>query len=163
MQYSERFSYMAAESPALKGELRGSSAFPDAAGVVLAYALEDGLYLRAELSGLPADRVFGFHVHEGIICGEADGSEPFAAAGGHLSACPEGTWCNKHPYHTGDLPPVFSDSSGYASMDVYLGKADTADYSGKPIILHAMPDDLRSQPSGSSGARIACGIFAEIL
>lgn len=162
MQYSERFSYMSAERPALRGELRGSADYKDAEGVVLAYWLEKGVYIRAEFRGLPADRVFGFHVHDGIICGDADGEEPFAAAGGHLSLCPEGTWCSLHPYHAGDLPPIFSDSDGYAAMEVYLGRATIADYSGKPLIVHSMPDDFTTQPSGNSGKRIACGIFEEV-
>ena len=84
MQHSERFSYIQAESPTLHGELHGSSGFPDIAGAVLAYWLNDGMYIRAEFEGLPSDRVFGFHVHEGVICGEADEKEPFIDAGGTI-------------------------------------------------------------------------------
>lgn len=163
MQHSGKFSYMSSEHPALQGELRGSAAFPDIAGVILGYLLDGGIYLRAEFEGLPPDRVFGFHVHEGIICGSAEGDEPFGSAGGHLSLCPEGTWCGRHPYHAGDLPPVFSDSGGFAAMEIYLGRAAVSDYSGKALILHSMPDDMNTQPSGNSGKRIACGIFAEVL
>jgi len=116
--------------------------------------------------GLPPDRVFGFHIHDGIICGSPDSggaSGAFAEAGPHLSLCPEGTWCGRHPYHAGNLPPIISDSDGYAAMEVYIGKALISDYSGKPIILHDMPDDFSTQPSGGSGKRIACGIFTEVL
>ena len=48
-------------------------------------------------------------------------------------------------------------------MEVYIGKGLISDYSGKPIILHDMPDDFSTQPSGGSGKRIACGIFTEVL
>ena len=84
-------------------------------------------------------------------------------AGEHLSLCPEGTWCAQHTYHAGDLPPIFSDSSGYAAMEIFIGKAKVSDFSGKPVILHSMHDDFAMQPSGNSGKRIACGTFAEVL
>ena len=163
MQQTNRFSYMAAEAPALRDELRGSADHPEVEGLIFAYWLDGALYIQAEFEGLPPERIFGFHIHEGIICGQPDGKEPFKDAGGHLSNCPEGTWCAQHPYHIGDLPPIFSDSSGYAAMGIFLGKAAVADYSGKPIILHSMHDDFRTQPAGDSGMRIACGIFAESL
>lgn len=161
-----RFAYMSAEAPALRGELRGSADHPTAEGSIFAYWLDGALYLQAELLGLPPDRVFGFHIHDGIICGSPDSggaSGAFDDAGPHLSLCPEGTWCGRHPYHAGNLPPIFSDSDGYAAMEVYIGKALISDYSGKPIILHDMPDDFSTQPSGGSGKRIACGIFTEVL
>ena len=142
-----RFAYMSAEAPALRGELRGSADHPTAEGSIFAYWLDGALYLQAELLGLPPDRVFGFHIHDGIICGSPDSggaSGAFAEAGPHLSLCPEGTWCGRHPYHAGNLPPI-------------------SDYSGKPIILHDMSDDFSTQPSGGSGKRIACGIFTEVL
>lgn len=163
MQHSERFSYIQAENPALRSELLGNSQNPGVTGLALAYWLDGGLYIRAEFHGLPPDNVFGMHVHEGIICGDPGGSEPFIDAEGHLSLCPEDTWCGRHPFHTGDLPPVFSDSEGYAAMEVYIGKASVSDYSGKPLILHTMPDDFAAQHSGNSGKRLACGIFAEVL
>lgn len=163
MQQVNQFSYMGAERSALKGELHGSADFPELEGLIHAYWLNGALYLQAEFNGLPPDRVFGFHVHEGIICGAAEEKEPFKEAGGHLSLCPAGTWCGRHPYHAGDLPPIISDSTGYAAMQVFLGKAQISDYSGKPIVLHSMPDDFNSQPAGNSGKRIACGIFAEVL
>lgn len=162
-QQVNQFSYIATERPALMGELRGSAAHPDISGLVYAYWLDGALYIQAELTGLPPDSIFGFHIHEGLICGEADAAEPFVAAKGHLSLCPEGMWCARHPYHAGDLPPIFSDSTGYAAMEVYLGKVNVSDYSGKPIVLHSMPDDFKLQPAGNSGKRIACGLFAEYL
>ena len=161
-----KFAYMAAETPALRGELRGSSDHPAAEGSIFAYWLDGALYIQAEFVGLPPDRIFGFHIHNGIVCGSpdaSDGNEALKDAGSHLSLCPDGTWCGRHPYHAGDLPPIFSDSEGYAAMEVYIGKAQISDYSGKPIVLHSMPDDFETQPSGNSGMRIACGIFAEVL
>lgn len=108
-----RFAYMSAEAPALRGELRGSADHPTAEGSIFAYWLDGALYLQAEILGLPPDRVFGFHIHDGIICGSPDSggaSGAFAEAGPHLSLCPEGTWCGRHPYHAGNLP---ADNLGF--------------------------------------------------
>lgn len=170
MQQVNKFSYMGSERPALMGEVHGGAQFPQIEGLIHAYWLRDtllipdgALYFQAEFTGLPPDKVFGLHVHDGVICGAAEGDQQFTEAGGHLSLCPEGTWCARHPYHAGDLPPIISDSTGYAAMQVYIGKAQIADFSGKPIILHSMPDDFSTQPAGNSGKRIACGIFMEVL
>lgn len=79
-----RFAYMSAEAPALRGELRGSADHPTAEGSIFAYWLDGALYLQAEILGLPPDRVFGFHIHDGIICGSPDSggaSGAFAEAG----------------------------------------------------------------------------------
>lgn len=159
MQWVNRFSYIAAERPALAAQLGGSAEYPDIKGLISVFWLDEGVYLQAEINGLPRERVLGFHAHEGVICG----SSPFNEAGEHLSLCPEGTWCSRHPYHAGDFPPIFSDSNGYAEMSVYLDKVNISDLSGKTVILHSMPDDFTSQPSGNSGVRIACGIFEEVL
>lgn len=163
MQQINRFSYISTEQPALEGTIRGGSEFPDIEGIVFAYWLDNSLYFQTEFTGLPPDRIFGFHVHDGLICGDPDGVQPFTQAGGHLSNCPDGTWCARHPYHLGDLPPIFSDGNGYAAMGVFLGKARISDFSGKPLVLHSMPDDFTTQPAGSSGKRIACGILTEVL
>lgn len=163
MQHINRFSYLASERPALMGTLRGSAEHPDIEGLVFAYWLDGALYIQAEFEGLPPDGLFGFHVHDGLICGETDGDEPFRQSGSHLKNCPDGTWCARHPYHIGDMPPIFSDENGYAAMEVFLGKARITDFSGKPLVLHSMPDDFMTQPAGNSGKRMACGLFTEVL
>lgn len=77
--------------------------------------------------------------------------DEFANAGMHLNPtnCP-------HPYHIGDLPPLI-ENNGYAYMSVLLDKFKLEDIIGKVIIIHEMPDDFTSQPSGNSGKKIACG------
>lgn len=77
--------------------------------------------------------------------------DEFANAKGHLNpkSCP-------HPYHIGDLPPLI-ENDGYAYMNVLLTKFNVKDILGKVIIIHDMPDDFTTQPSGNSGKKIACG------
>ncbi len=56
----------------------------------------------------------------------------------------------------GDLPPLF-ENNGYAYMSVLINKFKIKDIIGRVVIIHDMPDDFNSQPSGNSGKKIACG------
>ncbi len=115
--------------------------------------------ITAEVHGLPVEQdcsggIFGFHIHEGNVCtGNAD--DPFANTGGHYNPinCP-------HPYHAGDLPPLFSNN-GYAFMSVLINKFTVNEIIGRTVIIHSQPDDFTTQPSGNSGKKIACGEIIE--
>lgn len=86
----------------------------------------------------------------GISCsGNLD--DEFANAKTHYNP----TKCH-HPYHVGDLPPLI-ENNGYAYMSVFINKFKVKDIIGKVIIIHDMPDDFTTQPSGNSGTKIACG------
>lgn len=61
-----------------------------------------------------------------------------------------------HPYHAGNLPPLI-ENNGYSYMRVFVNKFNLNDIIGKVIIIHDMPDNFTSQPSGNSGTKIACG------
>lgn len=161
MQHIHDFSYIAYERPALLGAIKGGIGHEDITGTVAVFRLPQAVYLEAQLYGLPPNEVLGFHIHDGVVCGPAE--EGFEAAGKHLSLCPEGTWCARHPYHAGDLPPIFSDAKGNAVMGVYLDRVVIDDISGRTIVVHSGKDDFRSQPAGNSGVRIACGILMRNL
>lgn len=68
-----------------------------------------------------------------------------------VTACP-------HPLHVGDLPPLL-ENNGYAYMSVLTNKFKISDIIGKTVIIHDMPDDSTTQPSGNSGKKIACGVI----
>ena len=161
MSRFNRFAYIENESPALEADIKGNDVHPQIAGKVYVYDLPDGFYLQADLQGLPGSRVFGMHIHDGLVCAPVGTDNPFSEAGGHLNNCEEGTWCSRHPYHQGDLPPLFSDKNGNANLQVYIDRARIEDISGKPVVIHGLPDDFTTQPSGNSGVRIACGILKE--
>lgn len=61
-----------------------------------------------------------------------------------------------HPFHVGDLPPLI-ENNGLSYMSVLINKFKVKDIIGKVVIIHDMPDDFKSQPSGNSGNKIACG------
>lgn len=124
------------------------------AGVVSFYPRRDGVLVEADIRGLPQTEtgIFGFHIHGGPSCGGAD----FADAGGHFD--PEG---REHPCHAGDLPPLFG-CGGRAYMAVFTGRFRVPDILGRTVIIHDCPDDFTTQPSGNSGARIACGVIRPV-
>lgn len=63
--------------------------------------------------------------------------------------------------HRGDLPNVVigRDGRGSVSFDLPATAAALLEGEGKAIIIHAAADDYRTDPSGNSGARVACGVF----
>lgn len=161
MQHIHKYSYISSERPALLGVIRGGLGHEDVNGTAAVFWLPDAVYVEVQLYGLPSSEVFGLHIHDGVVCVAAESG--FAESGKHLSLCVDGTWCDKHPYHAGDLPPVFSDEEGTAVLGVYLDRATTAQVSGHTIVLHSRRDDFGSQPAGDSGVRIACGVLTENL
>ena len=48
-------------------------------------------------------------------------------------------------------------NNGYAYMSVLINKFKIKEILGKVVIIHDSPDDFKTQPSGNSGTRIACG------
>ena len=71
-----------------------------------------------------------------------------------MAGCP-------HPCHTGDLPPLLA-WDGRAFLIVRTGRFRLADVIGRTVVIHAMPDDFATQPSGHSGEKIACGVIRRV-
>ena len=133
------------------------------AGGQLSFTPEDGgARLRGMLTGLAPDSVHGFHVHETGDCSAPDAS----SAGAHFNpdGQPHGNAAADTPHHAGDIPNVTADAHGNASVDlrvagVGVASGDARDVVGKALVLHEKADDYATQPSGDSGARIACGVI----
>ena len=110
--------------------------------------------------GLKPDSEHGFHIHEAGDCSSGDGM----SAKGHFNpygkphASP--TTAERH---AGDLPPLKAAKNGRAKIDVTLDvitlRPGAASIIGRGLIIHADPDDFKTQPTGNSGARIACGVI----
>lgn len=129
--------------------IHGGEKAPGLFGKVTFTPCRGGTLVTAKISGLPISETgfFAFHIHEGTDCGGAG----FADAGGHYDPC--GT---AHPLHAGDLPPLLC-CGGYAYLSVLTDRFCVSEVIGKTVVIHSHPDDFRSQPSGDSGSRIACG------
>lgn len=138
-------------------KISGSEKYPDIYGIVCFKDSEMGVNVEAEVFNLPigepcASGIFGFHIHEGTSCsGDEKDSLKDAKAHYNPKNCP-------HPYHAGDLPPLFA-SRGYAKMSLLTDRYTLDEIIGRTIIIHSMPDDFLSQPSGNAGEKIACGII----
>lgn len=121
------------------------------------------LSLHAKIAGLKPNSLHGFHIHEIGDCSKDDAT----SAGGHFSPNPS----NKHgghsdpDRHAGDMGNIKSDKSGHAEINVILPGLNLSStdkmYSalGRAVIVHADPDDMITQPTGNSGARIGCGVI----
>lgn len=141
------------QCPCCMAVISGSAEYPKIHGTVSFFKAHNGSMVVAEIFNLPSENgVFAMHIHNGKSCtGNAD--DPFANAGSHLNFTDTG-----HPFHTGDLPALFSNN-GYAWTAVYTNRFQPLQVKGLPVIIHALPDDFHSQPSGNSGSKIACGII----
>ncbi|MCP3735105.1 superoxide dismutase family protein [Sphingomonas sp. RP10(2022)] len=118
-----------------------------------------GLRYTLDVKGLPAG-THGAHIH---TTGRCDAPE-FTTAGGHWNptTMKHGSMNPQGP-HEGDLPNLTIGTDGRGTLGVTVPGATLAgllDADGAAIVVHAGPDDLMTDPSGNSGGRIACGVFA---
>ncbi len=143
-------SLLARLSPSAKATVRGGEQWPDIYGEVKFYQLRDGVAVISEIYNLPQTEtnIFAMHIHE-----EGDCGDNFARTGAHYNPQDE---C--HPLHAGDLPSLFSNN-GYAFSGVFTNRFNVSEVLGRSVIIHDKPDDFRTQPSGDSGEKIACGII----
>jgi len=155
------------EAPAPAEQPPGAAAaqLRDVSGrTVAAAALSDtgdALRVRVEASGLAAG-VYGAHLH---AIGRCD-PPAFESAGPHWNpGGREHGRDNPRGQHAGDLPNLLVGTDGRGSLEFSIpaaglgrGARRLMDADGAAIVLHARPDDYRTDPSGNSGARIACGV-----
>ena len=157
----------------LKGKSVGQATFTQ---------MTHGVRLRLDLNGLPPGW-HGFHIHEAAFC-----EPPFASAGGHFNPGAEAHGYASDGLHAGDLPNVFVAEDGKVTVEFVAHQValtddqptdvglfnraigavrDVADMrahnilsgNGSSLIIHAGPDDYRTDPDGASGERIACGVI----
>jgi Cu-Zn family superoxide dismutase len=131
-----------------------------AAGTVMFHQHGDQMMVHARVEGLKPGQEHGFHIHEKGDCSSGDGM----STGGHFnpSGKPHGA-PDSGERHAGDLPALKADAQGRADVRFRLAGvaigSGAADIVGKGLIVHAMPDDYKTQPTGNSGARVACGVI----
>jgi Cu-Zn family superoxide dismutase len=118
----------------------------------------DGLRVEGEITGLTPGK-HGFHIHEFGDLTSPDGS----SAGGHFNPTghPHGA-PGAEPHHAGDLGNIEADQSGTAKVNVTakgLALDGAGSILGRGVVVHAKADDLKTQPSGDAGGRIAVGVI----
>jgi len=128
------------------------------AGRATATEVTGGVRFTADVTGLPPG-THGIHVHTVGRCDAPD----FTSAGGHWNptARQHGTQNPQGP-HQGDLPNLIVGNDGRGTIGLTIPGATLdalLDADGGAMMVHAGTDDLRTDPAGNSGARIACGVF----
>jgi Cu-Zn family superoxide dismutase len=142
------------------GAQHASAAMFDAGGEQIGWAtfVEDAsgtVHVNVKVNGLSAG-LHGIHIHRVGQC-----APTFAAAGSHHN--PLGA---THGGHAGDLPNLVVNDEGRGrlnsatdSASLSTGPLSVFDADGSALVIHADPDDGITDPTGNSGARIACGVI----
>lgn len=130
-------------------------------GSVRAWQTTGGVSFHIQASGLPHG-IHGVHVH---AVGRCDGPD-FASAGGHWNPAGKKHGMNNPAGpHAGDMPNVEVAANGVLGTTVVLPGASMTsllDADGAALVIHAGPDDYMTDPSGNSGARIACAVIQPV-
>jgi Cu-Zn family superoxide dismutase len=120
----------------------------------------DKVHVVVYVQGLKPGQEHGLHIHEVGDCSSGDGM----SAKGHFN--PYGKPHARHDSrerHAGDLPSLKAAKNGRAKVDAMLDIITVgpgpASIVGRGLIVHADPDDYKTQPTGNAGARIACGVI----
>lgn len=122
------------------------------------------LDIELKLKNLPPGE-HAVHIHEHAVCQAPD----FKSAGGHFNPdMKQHGLMNPMGHHNGDLPQnvtIAADGTGMAKFKVTYLSLDPASPNsilangGTAIMIHAAPDDMKTDPTGNAGARIACGVI----
>ena len=135
-----------------------SSTVSSVSGTVMFEDVGNEIKVTADVKGLKPNSKLGFHIHENGVC-EGD----YTSAGGHFNPYhqghgrPEGT-----ERHIGDMGNLETNSEGVAKRVILLPKTKDNDLDlivGKAVIIHSGTDDLKTQPTGNAGGRMACGLI----
>jgi Cu-Zn family superoxide dismutase len=129
-----------------------------ASGVITFTKIHDGVKVVADLQGLSKGR-HGIHIHECGDCTAIDGS----SAGGHFNPMAKSHGSPMDAMrHAGDMGNIEADDSGKAHLeyvDNTISLEGPASIVGRSVIVHLHEDDLKTQPTGNAGPRIACGVI----
>ena len=130
-------------------------------GTAIAAKSDHGLRVRIKTLTLSTGE-HGLHIH---AVGKCDAPK-FTTAGPHWN--PDGKQHgrdNPNGSHSGDLPNLIVDAKQRGNLSFDLHEADLfgvgglLDADGSAIVIHAKADDYKTDPTGNSGDRIACGVF----
>jgi Cu-Zn family superoxide dismutase len=125
------------------------------AGTIVLKQEKGAVRLTGEVTGLKPGK-HGFHIHMFGDLRAADGM----SVGGHYNphGRPHGGPESKER-HEGDLGNLDANPQGVARVDARADHVELADILGRSLVVHGDADDLKSQPAGNAGPRIAIGVI----
>lgn len=128
-------------------------------GTLTIWQRGDKVHIKGDVSGLAPGK-HGFHIHEKGDCSAADAS----SAGAHFNPTGKEHGPMGKESHLGDFGNIEAGKLGVARVYLELDAEHwklTGPNSivGKSIVVHEKEDDLKTQPTGNSGARLACGVI----
>lgn len=136
--------FLSRSAPAATAQICGVEGYPSICGTLMLYQSPAGTFAVVSVDGIPDElgcgNILAMHIHD-------------PATGMHYN--PEGV---EHPYHAGDMPPLFVDKN--SAWSAFLTERfDVREVIGKNIVIHRRQDDFTTQPSGDAGKKIAEGII----
>lgn len=128
-------------------------------GTVIMKSTKTGVQIVADLKGLAPKSVHGIHIHEFGDCRKPDGT----SAGDHFNPLKKEHGEPNQGHHAGDLGNIVALEDGTVHYEVLIKGLSVSEGTnsvlGHALIVHADSDDFKTQPTGKSGARIACGVI----
>ena len=138
-------------SPASGSNVRGNVTFTQAG--------QNRVRISGEISGhSPGPK--GFHIHEKGDCSAPDAM----SAGGHFNPSKAKHGPTPVAGHAGDMGNVVFNDAGRATINmvlegISLNRDAPNDIIGRAVVVHIQPDDLKTDPAGNAGTRVACGVI----
>src|ERR1700736_3193694 len=143
---------MATLQPASNSQVKGTVTFTKSG---------DDVQVVADVTGLKPGK-HGLHIHEKGDCSAPDAS----SAGAHFNPThSHHGGSDTAERHVGDFGNLEADASGKVHFELKeknLKLSGPDSIMGKSVVVHEKEDDLKTDPSGNSGARIACGVIAAV-
>ena len=155
---AKRLPYVVRQGSGAVAELKPTQG-NKAAGTVKFEEADGKVHVVADFTGLPPGK-HGLHVHENADCSAPDAS----SAGSHFNPGNKQHGApNAAEHHAGDFGNIDADAAGRAHLDTTLSFVTVTDGPKSvvrhSVIVHAAPDDFKTQPTGNAGARLACGVI----